>query len=256
MNINGFSFVHNAIDSGYPIIEAIEAVMFWVDDLYVVDMQSTDKTRQVLSKMGVNIIDGKWGKMAGITLAEAHKLHCHCSGDVIIHFEADEVYPESLLQEMVYEIGKGKFNLAVWRLQLEQNFQKCRWYPEPVHRVFPKGTVRKVGHSTDVHRARDIKTISQKYGYLWDITNCFRDNWLNRIKKQAELWNEKPQYRGVPDTLLGIKEFDRNWANVFLTGEIWEREYTPFAVPDNLEPLIGVTKYSESKAYRSLMNES
>ena len=50
MEISGFTFAHNAIDSGYPIIEAIDAVMSWVDSLYVVDMQSTDTTRQVLKK--------------------------------------------------------------------------------------------------------------------------------------------------------------------------------------------------------------
>jgi len=257
MEINGFSFVHNAIESGYPIIEAIESVMFWVDDLYVVDMQSTDTTRQVLSKMGVNIIDGKWGNMAGETLAEAHKLHCFCSGDIIIHFEADEVYPEKLLSEIVYQIDQGKYNQAVWRLQLEQNFQRCRWYPEKVHRVYPKGTVRKVGHTTDLHKqGSKLYVVPQEYGYLWDITNCFRDNWLNRVYKQAELWNEQPKYRKVSKHNSGVKELPDGLTGSFLSQSHWTWQDTPFDLPANLKPLVGVTKYSESEAYRRLINES
>jgi len=253
MEINGFSFCHNAIDSGYPIIEAIEAVQPWVDDICIVDMQSTDTTRQVLSKMGVKIIDGKWGKMAGETLAEAHKLHCLCDGDMIIHFEADEIYPESLLQEIRKQIDLGQYDLAVWRLQLEQNFQRCRWYPEPCHRVFRKGIARKVGHTTDLHRLRNIPIISQRYGYLWDITNCFRDNWLNRVNKQAELRNEKSNYLHVPLHILGSQLIAEQHIDYFLQQEHWEYKQTPFDIPDNLKSLVGVSSYSNSVAYKRLM---
>ncbi len=253
MKINGFSFVHNAIDSGYPIIEAIEAVQFWVNNIYVVDMESTDTTRQVLSKLGVNIIDGKWGNMGGEVLAEAHKLHLHCSGDVIIHFEADEIYPDSLLQEICYRIDVGQYDLAVWRLQLEQNFQRCRWYPESCHRVFRKGTVRKDGHTTDLHKLQDIPTIDSEYGYLWDITNVFRDNWLNRVDKQAELRRENPNYLRVPLHVNGQRVLLKSNINWFLGQAHWEYKDTPFNIPESIKPLVGVTKYSESETYRMLM---
>ncbi len=253
MKINGFSFVHNAIDSGYPIIEAIEAVGYWADDIYVVDMESTDTTRQVLSKMGVNIIDGKWGNMAGETLAEAHKLHVHCSSDVIIHFEADEVYSDKLLSEISYRIDVGQYDFAVWRLQLEQNFQRCRWYREPCHRVFRKGTVMKDGHTTDLHKTQDIPAIQGQYGYLWDITNCFRDNWLTRIKKQAELRREEPNYLHVPLHANGQTMLSDSDIKYFLDQPHWEYKSTPFDIPIGLKSLVGVTKYSESEAYRMLM---
>lgn len=257
MEVSGFTFIHNAIESGYPIIEAIEAVMFWVDDVYVVDMESTDTTRQVLEKLGVKIINGKWGNEAGKTLADAHALHSQCSSDIIIHFEADEVYPESLLQEIIYQIDNDNYDLAVWRLQLEQNFQRCRWYPELVHRVFMRSPdLKKEGHSTNVHLRKispfPIVPISQKYGYLWDITNCFRDNWLNRVNKQAEMRDDKPQYIGVPIHLLG-HPFPTFHLDKFLSQPHWTWQQTPFGIPKNLLPLVGVTKYSESESYRRLM---
>jgi hypothetical protein len=124
--ISGFTFVHNAIDSGYPIVEAIRAVQPYVDEVCVVDMQSTDNTRQVLEKLSVKIIDDYWGNEAGETLRQA------------------------LIKYIVELIKYDHTDISVHRLQLEQNFQRCRWYPEPVHRVFSRlSHTRKEGHTTD-----------------------------------------------------------------------------------------------------------
>ena len=70
----------------------------------------------------MRILDGEWGNEAGKTLAKAHKLHEKCDGDVIVHAEADEVWDPRLLDMAVNLIKKGKHDLAVWRLQVSQNF--------------------------------------------------------------------------------------------------------------------------------------
>jgi len=254
MKISGFSFVHNAIDSGYPIIEAIEAVRPFVDDIYVVDMQSIDTSRQVLEGLNVNIIEGEWGNRAGEILAAAHAQHIECDGDVIIHFEADEVFSSSLLGEICYQITEdNRGNFAVWRLQVEQNFQRVRWHPELVHRVFRKNSVKKQGHTTDIHQKKKIAYIPQEYGYLWDCTNCFRDNWLARINKQAELRRSEPQYLRVP--LHAIDEVIMNGvqATEFLLEPQWKFKNTPLNIPDILKPLLGITDYKDSKSYRRLI---
>ena len=101
-------------------------------------------------------------------------------------------FDETLIDEIKFRIDSGHKQIGVYRLQLEQNFQRCRWYPTVVHRVFQKGTVVKEGHSTDWHlnNQQPILTVDSMYGYLWDCTNIFRDSWKRRIQKQAELWNE------------------------------------------------------------------
>jgi glycosyltransferase involved in cell wall biosynthesis len=172
--ISGFTFIHNAIDSGYPIVEAIRAVQPYVDEIVIVDMQSTDNTKDILEQLAdidhknkleytynkgkyykhynIKIIDGYWGNEAGETLRQAHNQYRQCSGDVIIHFEADEVYDDRLIKYIVELIKYDHTDISVHRLQLEQNFQRCRWYPEPVHRVFPRlSHTRKEGHTTDRH---------------------------------------------------------------------------------------------------------
>jgi hypothetical protein len=256
--ISGFTFVHNAIDSGYPIVEAIRAVQPYVDEMVVVDMQSTDATREVLHKISANnvyrssqdnpfpvpliIIDGYWGNEAGETLRQAHNQYKQCNGDVIIHFEADEVFDDDLIKNIIGYIHSGTEDIAVHRLQLEQNFQRCRWYPELVHRVFPRiSNTRKEGHTTNRHN--EVFQLSPSSGYLWDITNCFRDNWLNRVNKQAQLRNDKPQYLMVPEHCCLPIELDEQGAKMRLNERHWQFTSTPFNIPEILKPLVGATKY-------------
>jgi len=239
MKISGFSFGHNLIESGYPIVESIWSILDWVDELVVVDMESTDGTKKLLEKLGAKVIDGKWGNKAGETLADAHRLNNSCTGDIILHFEADEVWDENLIWEVSNLIEQGHQNLAVYRIQLEQNFQRCRWYPELVHRVFPRGSIIKEGHTTNKHN--DAKIVPMEIGMVWDCTNCFRDNYLVGIKNKAELWNEQPTYRYTPIHFTHPIE-TKNWMDI-LQGDHWEWTETPFKIPKILKPLVGKTKY-------------
>lgn len=243
--ISGFTFIHNAIDSGYPIVEAIRAVQPYVDEVVVVDMQSTDRTRDILNKLNgkIKIIDGYWGNEAGETLRQAHSQYINCAGDTIIHFEGDEVYDDSLIRSIVSHIKAGHDSLSVYRLQLEQNFQRCRWYPEPVHRVFTKfSNTRKEGHTTS--RAQDSFLLTEKNGYLWDITNCFQENWFNRVRKQAELRAGEPQYLLTPIHTLHKAEMTEAEATRWvMRGRHWTMTNTPFDIPEILRPLVGMTKY-------------
>jgi glycosyltransferase involved in cell wall biosynthesis len=241
--ISGFTFIHNALAGGYPIVEAIRSVQPFVDEVIVVDMQSTDGTRELLDKLAVNTIDGFWGNQAGATLRAAHDLYRRCSGDIIIHFEADEVYERDLLENIIHLIDQGVTDIAVHRLQLEQNFQRCRWYPEPVHRVFPRlSHTYKEGHTTNRHNQATV--LGPENGYLWDITNCFRDNWLNRVQQQAELRASEVQYLMVGQHCTWNVNLSKNDAEHWLAlGRHWKWTSTPFAIPEILKPLVGMVRY-------------
>ncbi len=247
--ISGFTFVHNALDSGYPIFEAIQAVYDYVDELVIINMESTDGTLELMSDKfwtnnysKIRLRDGKWGNQAGETLKQAHSLYKECSGDIIFHFEADEVYSKSLLDAIIEMIQFGAENLEVYRIQLEQNFQRCRWYPEPVHRVWPKNAdIEKNGHTTNIQGAR--KVMPAECGFLWDITNCFRDNWIERIRKQAELRDEDENYIMVPIHTLQESRLKTSYINDKLRQPHWEWKSTPFDIPDVLKPLVGMVRY-------------
>lgn len=242
MKYSGFTFVHNALRVGMPIREAIKAVQPFVEEIVAVDMESTDGTRQVLEDLGCRVIDGKWGDEAGKTLAASHALHTECKHDAIIHFEADEVWDPKLLRAVTQSQSR---NTLVYRLQVEQNFQRCRWYPEPVHRVFIRGAVEKTGHTTNWHK-QVRNTIPPRNGYIWDCANMFRDQWCARIEQQAELWGESPNFlRHTRRHFLlpqPIETSDED-LRAFLGQAHWTWDATHFNIPKILQPLVGKVKY-------------
>jgi len=239
--ISGFTFAHNALHAGIPIREAIRAVRPYVDEMVVVDAASDDGTIEMLMKMDEvdRIIYAPWGTDAGETLARLHALHTECKGDVIVHFEADEVFDDSLIKYIAS--GTINWELAVYRIQVEQNFQRIRWYSELVHRVFMKGTVNKVGHTTDKHKFAAI--IPSSNGLLWDITNVFRDQFLARIDQQAELWNGESNYKMVPKHFNHPIEIGRGGIEAALLEPHWTFTHTPLNIPEILKPLVGKVKY-------------
>lgn len=247
MKISGFSFVHNAIAGGYPIKEAIAAVRPYVDEVVVVDMQSDDGTVTILDRLGARVINHSWvtKDLPGRSvLVSAFEQHVECAGEAIVMFEADEVYGDELIKRAVNLIRHGViYDLAVYRLQLEQNFQRCRWYPTPVHRIFPKGGGSYLQHPTNCPEG--ITVIEPDYGYLWDCANCFRDNWFGRKRQQSELW-------GIPRSLMVPEHFTHEVD--LMSSEVeaakfnepqWTWHRTPFDIPDVLRPLVGKTRYHE-----------
>lgn len=237
--ISAFTFVHNAIKGGYPIREAIEAVRFYCDEIVVVDARSTDGTRELLNNLSVRILDAEWGEDGGETLKRLHAMHTECEHDIILHFEADEVYDEKLLNEIK---RTGSNDLRVWRLQVEQNFQRIRWYPELVHRLFKKGSVTKEGHTTN----RPDGAVCSG-GYLWDCTNCYRDNYFDRITQQSKLRKNTttpdPMYLMVPKHCIQPVQLTREQAEEYLKEPHWTWTETPLAIPRILESQLGKTKY-------------
>ena len=103
------------------------------------------------SPVDFRVIDGSWGQEAGETLAQLHAMHTQCTHDTILHVEADEVMADYMASDIRTLVKQGIRDILIYRLQIEQGFQRARWYPELVHRVFPKGSVKKVGHTTDRH---------------------------------------------------------------------------------------------------------
>ena len=253
MSISGFTFIHNAIAAGIPVFEAIIAVKPYVDEIVVVDMESDDGTTELLHKFGCKVIDGKWGSLAGKTLSDAHALHEKCSGDTIVHFEADEVFDDKLIREVRKTINQGESQILVPRIQLEQNFQKMRWGPIWVHRVFKKGTVQKYGESTVQHKSGAVYP-KLNFGYLWDITNNFRNNWIRRLEQQAELWNLSDaltEFQAVPLHSFDCKAMTITASNRedFFNQHHWWSTQSPYNIPLSLRKWMGITEYDPMKFY-------
>lgn len=242
MRISGFTFGHNLISSGYPICEAVKAVRPYVDDVVAVDMESTDNTRSILDQLGCKVYTSPWADPSwrgDTVLVQAWNLNLQYCGEAIIFFEADEVYEDRLVAFIHNKlIWDGPHNFAVQRVQTEQNFQKVRWYPIPVHRVFPRGEGSYMLHPTIPPDYADV--LPPELGYLWDCAACFRDNYAERRRNQAELWGAPVKLR-VAKHFAEPNKFEDEVA--YLAEPEWTLRETPLAIPDILRPLLGKTRY-------------
>jgi hypothetical protein len=242
MKISGFTFVHNGIEGGFPFVQSISAVRPYVDEVIAVDIESTDGTFAILDKLCDKVLTSSWDGRD--TTPRAFMKHTECKGDIVIFFEADEVYDDSLLSEVMWAIERGHDNLAVWRIQVECNFQKVRQYPIPVHRIFPKGGGSYHIHPTNLsdNPRYSIYTLPPDAGYLWDVSNCFRDNWFTRKQNQSEIWGE-PRSLMVAEHFTEPVEIGRIEEENRLQQPCWQWTHTPLNIPAILLPLVGVTRY-------------
>jgi hypothetical protein len=245
MGVSGFTFGHNLIECGFPIIEAVNAVKPYVDEIIAVDIESTDLTPEVYQKLGCTIIKGKL--MSNFKTAYCE--HIHCKYDDIIFFEADEIFEDRLLKRIHELIDQQHTGYSVHRLQLEQNFQRCRWYPYPIHRVIRKGHNSYM--NSPVISPPWSKIIGSEFGYMWDVSACFRDNWKPRREKAKLFWNAVRNLR-VSEHFATTNTYDDE--DKMLNEPQWLWKETPFAIPPILKHLMGMTKY-EHWAHKWLKDE-
>lgn len=240
MKISGFTFGHNLIQGGFPFCESIAAVRPYVNEVIAVDIESTDGTFRVLDLLCDKVLTSSWDGRD--TTPRAFLKHVECSGDIVVFFEADEVYDDNLLSEALWAIERGYRHIGVWRLQLEANFQKVRQYPIPVHRIFPKGEGSYHIHPTNLPDF-PVHVLSPDAGYLWDCSQCFRDNYWQRKQNQAEIWGE-PRSLMVAEHFTEPTEISRIEEENRLQQPCWTWTSSPLKLPQILLPLVGQTRYS------------
>jgi glycosyltransferase involved in cell wall biosynthesis len=238
MKVSAFTFVYNALEGGYPIREAVWAVRPFVSEVVVADCGSTDGTDAFLAGLPCRVIQGPvWGPSAP---GEALALNADCEGDVVVHFQADEVYDARLLQAVMQRLERGVRDLKVHRIQIEQNFQRVRWYPFPVHRVWPRGSVRASFDAMTTDRDAGAEVISPDEGLLRDCAACFRDCWTARRRNQAIAWTHTNDLR-VAEHFAQPNRFEDEAA--FLAEPQWTWTRSPFDLPPSLKQLVGKVRY-------------
>lgn len=127
------------------------------DDVVVIDSFSTDKTKEICEKLGVNFISQKWlGYSEQKNFAKNHVIH-----DWILYIDADEVLSNKAIEnyksivldkkEIVYKILRLNKYCGKW-------IKHGRWYPEWRNRLFHKDFAK--WNSDIVHE--DVEAITNE----------------------------------------------------------------------------------------------
>jgi glycosyltransferase involved in cell wall biosynthesis len=105
MKVSGFTFIRNAEQFDYPVVEAIRSILPLCDEVVVAVGDSADKTREIIAKIDpkIRIIDTVWDdslREGGAVLAvETNKAFhaCAADSDWCFYIQGDEVFPEYYL---------------------------------------------------------------------------------------------------------------------------------------------------------------
>lgn len=108
MKISGFTFVRNAIDLYYPLVESITSILPICDEFVVAAGDSTDGTTDLLRGLNnpkIKIIETVWDQtqfVRGATNSQQTNIALDaCTGDWAFYLQADEVVHEDDLQPLV-----------------------------------------------------------------------------------------------------------------------------------------------------------
>jgi hypothetical protein len=107
MKISGFTFVRNAIDLYYPVVESITSILPICDEFIVAAGDSTDGTTALIRSIGdpkIKIIETIWDKtlVSGVSNAQQTNIALDaCTGAWAFYLQADEVVHEDDLPRIV-----------------------------------------------------------------------------------------------------------------------------------------------------------
>jgi glycosyltransferase involved in cell wall biosynthesis len=108
VRVSGFSFVRNAIDLYYPVVESIRSALPMCDEFVIAAGDSTDGTTPLLRSIGdpkLRIIETVWDQsqfVRGASNAVQTNIALDaCSGDWCCYLQADEVLHEDDLPTLV-----------------------------------------------------------------------------------------------------------------------------------------------------------
>lgn len=156
--ISGSAFVSNNYVGAFCLYESMASLMHLVDDMVILDMGSYDDTPQILQQIAdanpkVRVINTQYSRVDAGALADAAN-DCVAAWkyDRGIFWQADEVWHEDSLAIVEEELNAGHYDLAFWRYQLRDNWQRMSWPPHIVHRIGRKGNFTFIGDGMNTDR--------------------------------------------------------------------------------------------------------
>lgn len=175
----------------------------WVDEIVVVDSQSTDDTKKIASLFTSRIFDIKWEGFGKAKDYAKEKASCPW----ILSVDADEVVTEDLKEE-IQRITQSEDSLNGYYIPRKSNFlgkwiKHGGWYPDYVLRLFKKDKAE-FSHSL-VHEKIEL---NEEIGYLKSpllhYTDPSFDHYLEKLNRYTSLSAEQLSREGKKAGVLDL----------------------------------------------------
>jgi hypothetical protein len=277
MKFSAYMFIRNGIRAGYTFMEAIENVLPFVDEFFILEGNSDDGTREALEAFAklhpkvriesktpayVGAPKDEKGLLLGIAFDDARR---KSAGDWLIQVQADTVFHPITVLAARYFLETG--NNAVKYDAIEILRHQYRWNWQDKYRkdrlalIFKKSAGKVSGDAINVavngRISRGLAPLFERFPVA-DNAWVFFENIIGKIEGCFEIWGSLEE---------NVREGNSSWYNS-ATGRnfradmnayrqngvpppFWREKTSPFkdSLPKNLWELFGVTKYNIARRF-------
>jgi (heptosyl)LPS beta-1,4-glucosyltransferase len=250
--VGKISVVISTLNSGDEISKAILSAKSLADEVVVVDMESSDETREIAKKLGVKVYSHKKEKYVELI---RNFMISKATGDWILILDPDEEIPSKLaskLKEIVKKPEADYFRIPRKNIIFGKWIKHTNWWPDYNIRFFKKGFVswNEIIHSvpmtqgkgTDLPDKEDYAivhanyiSISQYLEKMLRYTDAQRDNllgggyvfsWKDLIKKPLnEFLSRFFEGEGYKDGVHGLAlSLLQSFSELTVYLKVWEKQ--------------------------------
>lgn len=183
------------------IDECLKSVR-WVDEIIVIDSNSTDKTVELAKKFTQNIfqLNAPYGFKRNFGIEKA-------KGEWILWLDADERISDELRIEIQKVISRNNFDAYFINRKsffINKFIQHCGWYPDYSLRLFKKSTKLEFSESL-VHESIKTKLSTGKLkNYIIHYTDLDFEHYLNKLNHYTTQSAEELKNKNQKATFIDI----------------------------------------------------
>jgi len=212
MKVAGFTFIKNAVQFDYPVVESIRSVLPLCDEMIVAVGDSTDSTRDLITGIGsdkIRIIDTIWNdalKEGGAVLADETNKAFHAINsdpDWCLYIQGDEVLHEQYHDNVRKAMQQWKDDPQVDGLLFKYRHfygsfdyvaNSSKWYRNEIRIVRHNPSIYSYRDAQGFRKGNDEKlrvktTDAYMYHYGWVRPP---QTMLDKVKNFENYWGEDP----------------------------------------------------------------
>jgi len=278
MKFSAYMFIRNGIRGGYTFMEAIENVLPFVDEFFILEGKSDDGTLEAFEALAklepklriesatpeyVRAPRDKKGLLLGAAFEEAR---LKCSGDWLVQVQADTVFHPVTMAAARSFLDRGSNATRYGALEIVRH--QYRWNWQDMYRrdnlalIFRKDAGKVLGDAINVAISGQICSVLVPLFERFPAADnawVFFENLEGKRAGCREIWETPEMHGGTGGFPWYDKATGRNFEDdlrVYLkTGTpppFWLKKTSPFMemLPANLAGLVGSKKYEIAERFK------